>query len=34
MEVFFPSAIFFCKRKILLRMDELDPGGGWLENGA
>lgn len=28
------QAIFSCKRQILLRMDELDPGGGWLENGA
>lgn len=28
------QAIFDIKRKILLRMDELDPNGGWLLDGA
>ena len=27
-------AIFESKRRILLKMNELDPGGGWIANGA
>ena len=36
LDVFYNKAysIFECKRKLLLKMEELDPNGGWLSDGA